>query len=410
MRSIEIPSIGITGSSGKTSTILMLKFILHQNGLNTAIMDAWRGPLSFEKMVKTATISGSDALVTEAPIEALRQKYLTGNMFQCGALTNLAVDHLPICGTPERYYELKSSFFRQLPPGAKVVLNADDPRALSLSEEERLDYITFALHYPKAIIVANNICYQNMSAAFNVTINTEFTTFTNRVITPKTTTVRLAMSGEHNISNALMAIALALLCDLDLQSIADALACFPGIRRNMEIISSEQFLVLDDAARNPTAIKATLTATQRLKPQNTIILHGIYGGGGQAINRCNARELVAWLGTNPNAKLIVTRSMYHCKNKYQVRLNEEKAFLHELKNCGIDPAYFPDLPDAIESALSHADSGDLIVFLGGQVLDRAREILLKSTGENHVSLALVPSGLTNAPPHANIQSFVSNPT
>ncbi|EEG76589.1 Mur ligase family protein [Dethiobacter alkaliphilus] len=403
------PLIGVTGSSGKTSTILMLNSILEQCGNKPAMLESWKGPASFTKLVKNNT-TGSRPLLAEVPVEALRQRQVKGEIFQCAALTNLTVDHLPACGTQERYHELKSEFFNQLPPSAKAVLNADDPRSLTLAGDGGLDTITFALHYPNAMIVAKNIRTKNFSSVFELSVNTDIPTFSNRVISPQTTKVHLPMLGEQNIYNALLAATLALLLDVDLESIARALGRFPGIRRNMEIISVDKALVLDDGARNPAAIRAALAGAKLLGKRRTLVLHGIYGKGGQTINRCNARELAHWLQQSPGSQLIVTRSMYHTKHKYQVRVSEEKTFLTELKESKTEAAYFPDLPDAVESILSHACEEDLILLLGGPVLDRAREIILQSIGENRTSLTLVPSGLGGIRTHSNLQPLAGNPT
>ena len=82
---------------------------------------------------------------------------------------------------------------------------------------------------------------------------------------------RLALGGEHNISNALSVIALGLELGIDLKFIKRALAQYKGAKRRLEIkFDKNGFLLIDDYAHHPTEIIATLKAVRNLK-QNRII-------------------------------------------------------------------------------------------------------------------------------------------
>ncbi|MCR3921012.1 MAG: Mur ligase family protein, partial [Firmicutes bacterium] len=338
------PMIGVTGTNGKTTTILMLSFILEQCGLKPAVLDAWKGVASVERLLETAAIQDSDCLLLEVPIEALRRKQLDAKMFQCGALTNLSLDHLASCPTPDKYISYKAAFFTALPARAKAIINADDPKSLSLAQEGDVEYITYAAQYANAMIVANHIQLQPYGTRFDLTITADFIGLTNKLVSPGSSTVHLPVSGYHNVSNALLAASLALLFIPDIERVAQALSEFPGIRRNMEPMTFNHYRIIDDAARNPAAIKAALSSILLHKAKQVLLLHGIYGGGGPIINQYNALEIARWIQQNPHHQLFVTRSMYHCKSRHQVRMNEEKAFLGELKENNIDFAYYPDLP------------------------------------------------------------------
>lgn len=404
------PRIGITGTNGKTSTILMLAFILEQCGLKPAALDAWRGKLSCEQFVQNATQHNNDCMLMEVPAEALRQRHISGSIFQACALTNLSLDHLTSYSSPKQYYHAKLRFIHELPAGAKTVIPADDLRALTLTAEGHLDFISFGIHYPHAMVMAKNICTRDFLSSFDLTVQADIETFTGQIIAPGSAPVSLPMAGEHNISNALAAATLALLFNLEIKAVANALSRFPGIRRNMEPIVCNQYRIIDDGARNPQSIRACLTAATTMNHKRILMLHGIYGGAGQTINRCNAHEIAFWLHKNPENQLFITRSMYHSKNRHQVRLGEEKAFLSELKNNNVEFAYYPDLPDACESILSHATEHDLILIVGGPVLNRAREIILQATGEKRASHTLVPMDIPLWHETAYRQAVLVNPT
>ncbi|HZK25213.1 MAG TPA: Mur ligase family protein [Oscillospiraceae bacterium] len=407
----NIPLLGVTGTNGKTTTILILGFILEQCGLKPTVLDSWKGTVFLEQAMQQAAAQASDCLLIEVPVDALRRKQLNGRAFQCGALTNLSLDHLTSCHTPDRYLDYKAGFFAQLPERAKAVINADDPSALSLAQEGHVDYITYATHYHNAMIIATNVKQLQTTTNFELKVNEEFVSLNQKIISPASATVQLPLLGLHNVANALLAATLALLFVPDLQAVAQALNRFPGIRRKMEVIPLAQGYLLDDAAHNPAAIQAALATIKDFAADSIYLLHGIYGGGGPKLNEYNARELAHWIQQNPQCQLFITRSMYHCKSKQQVRLHEEKAILRELKEKDIDFAYFPDLADAIDSLLTHLhSSNDLLVFLGGHVLDRASDLLIRAAGERPEGNLLIPSELALLPRELDTQTISHNPS
>ncbi|NLZ38002.1 MAG: hypothetical protein GX893_00125 [Firmicutes bacterium] len=371
------PLVGVTGTNGKTTTLLILNFILQQCGLKPLILNAEKIPPDLENNGQI-----NDCFLMEITVEALRRKKLAHFSFDCGAFTNLTLDHLASCRTAKHYLSYKAQLLQQLAPGAKAIINADDGQALSLAQKEDIEYITYATRYPNAMVVAKNIQQCLWYTKFTLEVTAEFKSLTNQIIKPGSACIKFSLLGEHNVANAVLAASLALLFIPDLDAIAQALCKFPRLRRTMEVINDSPLTIIDDAARNTAALQAALAAAQALKAPRILLLHGIYGGGGVVMNRNNARALCHWLLKYPENHLYLTRSMHHTRKKHQVRLHEEKAFLAELKQHGLQFAYFPDLPDAIEGVLSRAQKGDLILLLGGPVLKHAHEIIVNSLNIN----------------------------
>ena len=79
--------------------------------------------------------------------------------------------------------------------------------------------------------------------------------------------IRLSVPGFHNAQNATAAYAVGKICDLDSQSMIQALQQFPGVRRRFELIGGvDEIAVVDDFAHNPDKIRATLkTASESAK-------------------------------------------------------------------------------------------------------------------------------------------------
>ena len=294
------PMIGVTGTNGKTTSLLMAKHIMEYCHRKPAVLDTWRGLISYQKFLAETTGSDVDCMMFEVPVEALQHHQLSGSSFQVGALTNLASDHLNTCRTLENYYHQKEQFLHELPQGAKAILNADDPQALTLAWEGQQHLITYALNYDNAMIIAENIHFHGLACTFDVRVTEEWTGLNNRVIEQGSARVHLPTVGAHNISNALLAVTLALYMNIPLKDATRALESFPGIRRRLEVLTRNHFLVFDDAALNPLAIHAAISAIKTIHKGRLVILYGIYGSGGQAINRENARELSWWLNTNPD--------------------------------------------------------------------------------------------------------------
>ena len=85
--------------------------------------------------------------------------------------------------------------------------------------------------------------------------------------------VELAIPGEHNILNALAAIALADICGAEFSLIARALSSFAGAKRRFETkYLSKNFRVIDDYGHHPTELAATLQTARSLKPSRLIVL------------------------------------------------------------------------------------------------------------------------------------------
>jgi len=85
--------------------------------------------------------------------------------------------------------------------------------------------------------------------------------------------IELAIPGEHNILNALAAIAIADSCGSDFSLIARALSSFAGAKRRFETkYLSKDFRIVDDYGHHPTELAATLQTARSLKPTRLIVL------------------------------------------------------------------------------------------------------------------------------------------
>lgn len=85
--------------------------------------------------------------------------------------------------------------------------------------------------------------------------------------------LELSVSGEHNILNAMAAMAAADLCGVGFETSSEILRHFHGSERRMQVKGSrDNILVMDDYAHHPAEIKATLTAVKAIYPDKRIVL------------------------------------------------------------------------------------------------------------------------------------------
>ena len=165
-------------------------------------------------------------------------------------VTSMDADHLDIYQTPENLQNTFEEFSQKV---SKVLLvkKGLPLKGLTYSVEEKADYFTthpriekgfqvFDLHTPKSIL-------QN---------------------------VRFLLSGKHNLSNALVAVAMAEQYGLKLPEIAKALESFQGIKRRFSYkIKTENCVLIDDYAHHPAEIEQVANAVREMYPdkKNTVI-------------------------------------------------------------------------------------------------------------------------------------------
>ena len=238
----------------------------------TADKASWKGAAHFLRLTEQLQAEDWDCLLVEVPAEALRQKKIAVENFTAGALTNLALDHLATCRTPKQYLNTKASFLNNLCPNAKLIINADDPQALALAQEDHVEYITYATNYPNAMLVAKNIQYRGFTMQFELTVSAEINAFSQTVIAPGSAKTVLPLMGRHNVSNALLAVAIALLCLAIYRPRLKVSSRLSGIRRNMEIIAQKPVTIIDDAARNSCRSPRALTAVEALNNKRILLL------------------------------------------------------------------------------------------------------------------------------------------
>ncbi len=239
----KIPKIAITGSNGKTTTKDMIVSVLSRAGSTLGTQGNFNNhiglPLTAFQMKSSHRYSVFE-MGTNHPgeIEVLSQAVRPN----IAVITNIGYSHIEFFGTTENIFKEKLSISSGFKARGVLVVNVDDSHLAKVRPGSRYKLITYGIN--RGQIRATNIRLdQNGCASFTVG-RTEF---------------RLNIPGEHNIYNALAAIAVGIQMRINRGDIAKALASFKPSPHRMQIKKISGITFLDDCYNaNPSSMKASL--------------------------------------------------------------------------------------------------------------------------------------------------------
>lgn len=232
----------VAGTHGKTTTSSILGHILYESGVDVT---AFLGGI-VENYNSNVIGSGKTVTVVEADEFDRSFLHLHPNV---SCITSMDADHLDIYGDAD---QIEASF-REF--AAKT-----DRDHLYVIKGLSLDGITIGVT-PDADFSAQNIRIENGYYVFDVKSP-------NEVVQ----NVKFGLPGHHNLTNAMLAFAMAKLYGVSNENISAALASFKGVRRRFSFqIREEHRVYIDDYAHHPTEINAVHQAVRELYPGKKII-------------------------------------------------------------------------------------------------------------------------------------------
>ncbi|MDT4900616.1 MAG: UDP-N-acetylmuramoyl-tripeptide--D-alanyl-D-alanine ligase, partial [Pseudonocardiales bacterium] len=232
--------IGVTGSSGKTSTKDLLARVLAQAGPTVAPPGSYNNELGHPYTVLRAA-PATRFLVLETSARGIGHiRYLTEIAPpRIGVVLNVGSAHLGEFGSRDAIAQAKGELVEALPPGASggvAILNADDPLVAAMAERTAARVVTFG-EAAGADVRAEDVRLDDLGRPTFALV-----TATSRI------RVALRLIGAHHVGNALAAAAVAVECGMTLGDIATALAGAPASRWRMEVTErADGVLVINDA-------------------------------------------------------------------------------------------------------------------------------------------------------------------
>ncbi|MGK7913226.1 MAG: UDP-N-acetylmuramate--L-alanine ligase [Synechococcus sp.] len=233
------PSIGVSGTHGKTTTSSMLAHVLLRSGLDpTAVIGGEVASLG-----GNARVGNGEYLVAEADES---DGSLVNLKPTIGIITNIELDHTDRYQTLDSVVDVFQTFASQC---EWVVGCLDCP---TLSERIPVDISYSVADRPDADYHARNIRAVSGGTIADIWERGQ-----------RMGELRLQLLGQHNVCNALAAIAVARKLGVSFATIADSFADFGGARRRFELRGTvEGVEFIDDYAHHPSEIQVTLAAAK----------------------------------------------------------------------------------------------------------------------------------------------------
>ncbi|OGX16965.1 MAG: UDP-N-acetylmuramate--L-alanine ligase [Omnitrophica WOR_2 bacterium RBG_13_44_8b] len=246
--------ITVSGSHGKTTTTSLVSYLLLEAGLFPSV--AIGGIL--RNIDTNACFGNGNFFVAEADESDgsflyYRPKY--------SIITNIDREHLDYYKEFENELNAFREFLNNTEDDGCVFCCSDDENLKNIIAGYKNRHLLFGLKQG-ADIWPQNIKMDGLSSSFDCF-------YKGRLLD----NFQLALGGEHNVSNSLSVIALALELGIDLKFVKKAFCEYKGAKRRLEVKFSERGLkVIDDYAHHPTEIKATLAAARNLNPGRLIAI------------------------------------------------------------------------------------------------------------------------------------------
>ncbi|OUS03501.1 UDP-N-acetylmuramate--L-alanine ligase [Flavobacteriales bacterium 33_180_T64] len=235
--------LAVAGTHGKTTTTSILGHLL--NECNVAVT-AFLGGIS-ENYNSNLILKGTDVTVVEAD-EFDRSFLALSPDFAC--ITSMDADHLDIYGDASELEKSFVDFSEKIKPNGKLFVKNGLPiKGISYGIEDDSDYSV------------KNIKIINGSYVFDVkTPNALLENF------------KFNLPGRHNLSNALIALAMSVEYGLPQPQLAKALASYKGVKRRFTYqIKTDDLVYIDDYAHHPEEIKAVHQAVREMYPDKKVL-------------------------------------------------------------------------------------------------------------------------------------------
>ena len=260
--------IGVTGTSGKSTTVDLISRIFEEAGFKAASLSTVRfkinekewenrlkmtmpGRMKIQKFLKEALDSKCEFVVMEVSSEGIRQNRHRFINFDCAVFTNLSPEHIESHGSFLKYKNEKLKLFKTTKN--IHVINKDDPSAKDFLNIDARQKIAFGMKDVQNIVLkSDGVSFSIKGIDFN-----------------------LNLSGEFNVYNALAAISAAEVYGIDLKICKKALESAKGISGRMEIVLKEPFKVVVDYAHTPVQLENVYKTLSG----NLICVLGSCGGG-----------------------------------------------------------------------------------------------------------------------------------
>lgn len=357
----DMTVIGVTGTNGKSSTVLLTQRILRDTGQRAACF----GTLGYDVggtvapaphttpfgedlagLFQRAREAGDTHAVMEVSSHALEQERVAGVRFAVGAFTNLTQDHLDYHQDMDAYLRAKLMLFERIEgDGCFTVANADDPSAEAFVNASRVRCFTYG---------KTGDC-----RATNIRMTAAETSFCLETPWGNGDCVT-GLAGRHNVSNALCAATICGGLGIHIERICEGISGLRSVPGRFERIASDRgFQVVVDYAHTDDGLRNVLQAAREICSGKVILVFGC-GGDRDKGKRPKMGNVAADLADFS----FVTSDNPRTEDPERILLDIEVGLQHAGRRKYEDYVLITDRTTAIREAILRAKPGDLVMIAG----------------------------------------------
>ncbi len=355
--------IGVTGTSGKTTTTYLTRHLLEYydrpTGLVGTVATIVGGKrldselttpesADLQRLFRQMVDAGDQCAVMEASSHALSLARVLRCSYNIGIFTNLAPEHLDFHRTMDNYLEAKARLFSMLSgEGADnepaAVVNADDPYSSTIVEGLDVRVVSYGIE-------------EGEVRASDIRLHPDCSRFELHLPGEVPVSVEILLPGRFNVYNALAAAAACWWTGFSAPEISEALATAEPVPGRFEVVSGPQddIVVIVDFAHTPDELENLLETVRDIAQERIIVAFGA-GGDRDKTKRPVMGEIAHRL-----ADWVVVTSDNPRSEDPQVIAEEVVDGMKDTENCEIRN----DRADAVRRCIEVARSGDVVVLAG----------------------------------------------
>lgn len=345
--------IAIAGTHGKTTTTSLVTSILEKTGLDPTYVIG--GKLTSSS--SNSRLGKGEYIVAEAD-ESDASFLLLQPLIS--VVTNIDADHLSTYdGDFNKLKDTFVEFLHHLPFYGLAVLCADDPHVCDIMPRISRTVITYGIHN-EADIRAENVRFEGAKSYFTLRCCKD----------GRSLDICLNMPGEHNVLNALAAIAIAVELDVPDTVIQTALNEFQGVGRRFTQYGDVEtengtITLIDDYGHHPTEMEATIKALQSAWPERRkVVLF-------QPHRYTRTRDLfedLAHVLSEPDVLMLMD---VYAASEEPIPGADGRALAGAIRMRGkVNPVFVPDEEEVVTTLKTIIQDGDVVLTLGAGSIGR----------------------------------------
>ncbi len=364
--------IGITGTSGKSTTVFLLRHMLEAAGYTVGSLSTidfyiagkdklndkkmtMLGKMQTQKYLREMVDNGCDVAIVETTSEGRvqhRHRFINYDMM---LLTNLYPEHIESHGSFEKYMQAKIDIFDYVAASKRKTLHGKHIKKTVLIHRGVKGYTKFIKGAFDEIIEFGGKAKLHVEDITTEKDGIHFRVHERDFHAP--------MYGEHNAMNIVAVIAVARALDVSWSTIQETVKTFQNVPGRLEFIieaESHGFQVLVDYAFEPEAMKKLYDVVKLLQPKRIIHVFGSTGGGRDIGRRFTVGTFV---GERADVCIVTDEDPYD-DDPLSIMEDVASAVRNAGKIDGETLFIAPKRKDAIRQAIILAKKDDLVLITG----------------------------------------------